>query len=573
MVGPQAHEAAVWPLLEQDSKSGLKTQLEQGWLEANVLHEDAEAPDLTAPLLHGFQEQECRRLGLCLCKPGPDSDAYFMHKKIVMLYKNFFVVKRQKRETGQAPQDQATKSKPKAKKTSSRLLLESGFLVLSLRRSAPTPQEHQQPAEALVETSLASIGWSETAMAQAVPSGMSHGPSQRASVEANAFAEGPFFFHIGFVNYTTYDFTVLPLTPGDTHEEAGRKLRDLHVPQTPRFMRAPNAFRACIDFDARWTAGFHVIFADDSPQTVWDTVANKVEVEEQSILPEVEVWKAGKRRVKGSADDGAGPEATEPEAAAVTDGGGEQPDVEPEREPWHAEDAGEDNADNVENDRHSNTDSDHSEALEMALEQLAQELPADAAPPDSKQAAPAHRGTSIEEREQALLSRLEARAAETPAADSVPQDDEAAVATSRAGRKKTGTEIIVPVGHYGELHYYPLNNSCTAICRCKRHGNDCKKGRTFNELKRPARSSGSRDRESVREAQGRPIGLLVHWLMCQDSHPNRQAHCDTALPLHFSLDERKKAREFFSTMPKADEILRRERAKKPGEAEEPDFIY
>ena len=295
---PAAHvcfavSEAVWPLLEQDSKSGLKTQLEEGWLEANVLHEHAQAPDLTAPLLHGFQEHECRRLGLCLCKPGPDADAYFLHKKIVMLYKNFFVVKRQKRETGQAPQDQATKSKPKAKKTSSRLLLESGFLVLSLRRSAPTPEEQQQPAEAL-EKSLRAIGWSETAMAQTVPTVMSRGPSQRASVEANAFAEGPFFFHIGFCNYTTYDFSVLPLTPGDTHEEAGRNLRDLHVPQTPLFTRAPNAFRTCIDFDAKWTAGWHVIFSDDAPQTVLDTVANKVEVEEQSILPEVEVWKAGK---------------------------------------------------------------------------------------------------------------------------------------------------------------------------------------------------------------------------------------------------------------------------------------
>ncbi|CAE7868087.1 unnamed protein product, partial [Symbiodinium necroappetens] len=274
-----------------------------------------------------------------------------------------------------------------------------------------------------------------------------------------------------------------------------------------------------------------------------------------------------RRRRKGPGHDG---------APAVADGG-EQPDLDPELEPSHAEDARErelelDNVDSVDHDRHSNTDSDHSEALDLALEQLEKELPADAAPPDAEQAATARPETSLEEQRQALLSRLEAKAAETTTADSVA-DAEAAVgaATSRAGRKKTGTEIVVPVGHYGELHYYPPSNSCTAICRCKRHGNDCKKSRTFNELKN--RSSGSRDRESLRSGQGRPVGLLVQWLMCQDSHPDRQTHCDTALPLLFSLDERKTARAFFSSMPKADEILRRERAQKPGESEEPEFIY
>ena len=311
-----AYSEAVWPILEQSATAGLKTELENSWLEANVLHEAKHAPALTTAIADGFQEKQCRRLGLCLCQPGPDADAYFLHQKIVMLYKNFFVAKRQKRTTDNHPQDAAAKSKRKPKKTASRLLLEDGFLVLRLRPMAVVDQEQQAIERAMRDPpgGPSDKGWSELASesmwvtpvptkARAVrapgPSRASHPRSSNEDPLAvdgsrGASAQDPLYFHVGFCNYTTYQFSVLRLMPGDVHEEGGRCLRDLNVPETPTFLRAPNAFKSCMDLDAKWAATWHVIFSNDASLAAWDTVANKVEIDEKSILPELVVWKAGK---------------------------------------------------------------------------------------------------------------------------------------------------------------------------------------------------------------------------------------------------------------------------------------
>ena len=256
--------------------------------------------------------------------------------------------------------------------------------------------------------------------------------------------------------------------------------------------------------------------------------------------------------------------------------------------------------DNGASDNGSNTDSDHTEALDMALELLEEQLgssgpiesgekpaslkadPADTAEPATIPTTVDQLRLSVEEKRAALLRRMEARDAKAAKAapvakDAVPDPESGpAEIDSRSTRKKTGAEIVVPVGTYGSLHYYPLNNTCTAICRAKGH-HDCKKSRTFNPFRKGgsgSKSSGSAaGSSSVRDGQGRPIGLLVHWLMCQGSHASRQSHCESSLPLRFSLDERKKAREYFSSLDRANEILERERPTKEGETEEPEFIY
>ena len=136
-------------------------------------------------------------------------------------------------------------------------------------------------------------------------------------------------------------------------------------------------------------------------------------------------------------------------------------------------------------------------------------------------------------------------------------------------RKKSGTEVVVEVPPYGSLHFYPIQNNMTAYCRCKKHF-DCKKNRTFNA----AKSSASSSSKSVRDGQGRPVGLLVQWLRDQGNHSSRADHCAQHVMMTFSHASRKDARAWFKTLPGSDKILSKERAKRDDEDDsEPDFIY
>ena len=80
---------------------------------------------------------------------------------------------------------------------------------------------------------------------------------------------------------------------------------------------------------------------------------------------------------------------------------------------------------------------------------------------------------------------------------------------------------------------------------------------------------------SVRSGQGRPIGLLVHWLRTQEQHVSRQSHCEQSVPLMYSFEERAAAREFFKSLPDSEKILTKERPQREEDepTEEPDFIY
>ena len=276
----------MWPALEQAAPDGLKSELQESWLNANQLHESSDAPRLTEIMHETFEEKRCRSLGLCLCRPGPDADAFHLHQKLVLLYKSFFVAQRKKKTES----IEATgKGKKRKLKTSSRLLLEDGFLVLSLRPSASEEHEKQKAHEQMDQSdSFHGIGWSDvTAETETSPSN-----SLPSKTTLGAPAQLPLYFHVGFCNYTTYDFSVLALNPAGESEVDGRKLLVLTVQDRVDFLRAAHAFRQSVDFDSCWTARWHAIYSDDASQTPWDIIANKVEIDARSLLPELVVWKA-----------------------------------------------------------------------------------------------------------------------------------------------------------------------------------------------------------------------------------------------------------------------------------------
>ena len=74
-----------------------------------------------------------------------------------------------------------------------------------------------------------------------------------------------------------------------------------------------------------------------------------------------------------------------------------------------------------------------------------------------------------------------------------------------------------------------------------------------------------------REGQGRPLGLLMAWLMAGKAC-NRNEHGDLkkALEARAGFEERKYAREIFKVIPGTEPLFAQERACRDNEDEEPE---
>ena len=267
-------------MLEQDTSTGLKALLEDGWEAENVLLEHKDAPGVASAMPDGFQEKPCRLLGLCTCVEGDDADAHHLHQKLVRLCRPFFAAKKKSKSEAQAERQAGKKSAPK--KSLARRFLEDGFLVLKL---APAQEENEASAEQA--DPVLPIGWGDVSIAKdARGVGVRPATQERSPLQ-------PVFFHVGFCNYTTYKFSCLHLRHTHTVKtEDGRDLLVLSVPEEPDFLEAAHAFRKFLAFHKKYMATWHVIFSDSAPLSRWETVANKVEIFEDSILPELLVWKA-----------------------------------------------------------------------------------------------------------------------------------------------------------------------------------------------------------------------------------------------------------------------------------------
>ena len=154
--------------------------------------------------------------------------------------------------------------------------------------------------------------------------------------------------------------------------------------------------------------------------------------------------------------------------------------------------------------------------------------------------------------------------AAAPAA--VPVDASAAAAVDvsaaempGASKKRTRTEKVLSVGESGSIHFYPHTQNFVAFCRVAGH-TECRKSRT-------AKAS-----RVGRPGQGRPLGLLMRWLMAAPDFSDKEAHAEQAVTSSFTQADRAAAREQFKRIPGADEFLGYERPAEAGEPEEPPII-
>lgn len=138
-----------------------------------------------------------------------------------------------------------------------------------------------------------------------------------------------------------------------------------------------------------------------------------------------------------------------------------------------------------------------------------------------------------------------------PPSDGENQGEERVTKSHKSGYEKSGTEIIVPLPNgVGEIHYYPRSQSMCATCRL--HAGDC---RRFRGTKRGPRS------------EGRPLGLLVAWLLQGNSHGSKVEHCLSSSMAGITRAERISARNMFKGLQGANAILAGEAPALAGEEE------
>lgn len=294
-------------------------------------HSTAEAefenPDAKAFSSNLFEPSICHTYGLCVCKGKPGELALWLHKNILAFYKPFLRSANARTPraaaaatTGSdtAPADGITaivpgagvavnpgvpkpaakpnsqpKRKTKAPKKPGRILMEQGYLVLCLEKGQRQRSLHEFES-----------GWGHVdgLPADAPPLlGLECEPDRRDQ----SGAKQALWFHIGFANYSTFNFTVCKMF---VDEDDVRMLDHISEPCPHNIVRlkAGNlAFQGSMsdsfklsfaafhedidDWECEWFASFYSIF------TNIDRVQMKpcwVEVVPCGYFPKMRVWKA-----------------------------------------------------------------------------------------------------------------------------------------------------------------------------------------------------------------------------------------------------------------------------------------
>ena len=153
----------------------------------------------------------------------------------------------------------------------------------------------------------------------------------------------------------------------------------------------------------------------------------------------------------------------------------------------------------------------------------------------------------------------EAGPAAEPAAVHLPSAPEPSAPAEASSRVKTVREETFPVWRLGTIRYNPRSQTYTAFCSA--HGEGCKRNRT-------CKAPSSR---SSRPGQGRPLGQLLAWLKDGKNFSDAEQHVHGSTA-HLDYESRRAARIGFLALEGAAHFARHERAKEPGESDEPRVV-
>lgn len=159
-----------------------------------------------------------------------------------------------------------------------------------------------------------------------------------------------------------------------------------------------------------------------------------------------------------------------------------------------------------------------------------------------------------------ILEEPDAGGAEAVGAAQPGEHEDAVAAAGLDWARRPGhceVRLGLPRG-IGELRYNVTSDFFRA--HCPHHGANCARRRAaFESNSERAGSSG----------QGRPLGLLIHWLQTANQFDSRESHIKARVGSHA---DRIAARAFFNTVAGAGEFSCYERKCGRGELEEPERI-
>ena len=177
-------------------------------------------------------KRTCCLLGRCVCQGRGLQGLQFAKNLCAFLRQTFVPIRvRKKTPLSEAAQIRQTKLK------SNKARLDSGHIVLQLRRVSPREDSGLQEA--------ISDGWLGELM---------------NGIMDPDHLQDEFWFHVGYVNYVSWQVSYLQLQPKDEAVSAAG-LRKLHLPLGDDLARAiqisPGHFCDLLDFKAEWGCTVH----------------------------------------------------------------------------------------------------------------------------------------------------------------------------------------------------------------------------------------------------------------------------------------------------------------------------
>ena len=582
------------------SRVSLKRKLVESWSQKHTVYYHNECPPIPKKLTPKFVPSQCFRLGMCICKPGQNQDASFFHANLVRWLKPSF-------------------QSVKKKKSAPRQLLEDCYIVLRFQMVPALPVSAEN---AELEQWL-DMAFDQDQEQQQHPQQLQQPPQQQQVDDDTSI-----WIHPGYLNFTSWQGSGMRLSEGDLEVLSGQQTWTLLHTVVTVASTLPGLFARHFDFALAWTCEVFAIIQNDQPLHPDNMIPDRVKVSRFHTVSKMLVWR-GSANEKHSRDQqqakkrtrAGGPAKGRPASknrAAPRPRGQSHP-MPPVVDPVvdagsglpceDAEDAGSDagsaDPEHVNSDAGGNagsnagSDSEHgnqdagsnagsADSAEGDLHAAAW-LPADVdyglpetplspspeaflleedgdptGEPDGDAGSDAGGGAGSDAGSDAGSHSSSSSSDSDSSDDSDDSDSGSGISVVSAlgavirepGPRAQGTpEIVFILPGYGDIRYNLTHEFMLANCRRQGHGQGCKRQRTVKLSTNLARLG-----------QGRPIGLLIAWLLQSEQHDSKHSHCAAG---SFSFEARQQARVFFASLPNSADFLQFERATLPNEENEP----
>ena len=548
---------------------GVASMLDSSWSQRCCLTKHAESPVLDCR--HSFKTSACCALCFCVHR-GDGLKAYQFHLKIAKLLKPYFRAVRQKRKRQNEETAPADAKKKKPVYPEARKLLDSAMIIMRLSTGSDVVSGNSE-AEAEPEPCQGASPAPWGSVAQKILCKQGLGTEHRPSQEH--------WLHIGYMNMTTYMFSVmqlLPISPKD-NDATGQDVVSLsaRVSTGIRAWRSMEFFKQHLDFNLVWHVRLYRILSTDKFLTATEMAPSIVQARVCAEVPELRCWQGWSEEEKalGSGHQGGGGGGGGPGGGGPPGGNSRPKPPKPqnqledaaEEQPHPAAGIGDWSDDEQPVGAGGPVDAAaHAHELELmgraSDDDEVHSLPSDASVVDDATVAEqvaealAAEAEPLEAAGAGQALHLPAAAAAAAADDMLPPADVApplvpkakAKAAPRSGGELSGEAVLRLKVPGGTLVYYEHTKDVTAYC--DRHP-ECRKTRTT----RPGNKRG----------QGRPLGFLLAWLGKAADYTNQSTHVHRC---RVTLEDRRAGRMLLMLQEGWETLGNKERPQRADEAEE-----